>query len=296
MKVFVTGASGWVGSAVVRELIGAGHQVVGLARSDASADAIAAAGAEVLRGSLDDLDQLRSGAAAADGVIHCAFIHDFLNFAASAEADRRAIETLGAALAGSDRPFVVTSGSGGLAPGRLATEEDAVPAGAFRFSEAVGLSLAAQGVRVSIMRLPTSVHGAGDHGFVPRLITIAREQGVSAYPGDGSNRWPAVHRIDAARLYRLALETAPAGARLHPIGDEGVPTRAIAEVIGRHLNVPVVAVPVEKAGEHFGWLGAFFALDIPVSSTLTQQRFGWQPTQAGLLADLEEGHYFHQEM
>jgi len=296
MRVFVTGASGFVGSAVVHELIGAGHQVVGLARSDTSAAAIAAAGAEVLRGSLDDLDSLQSGAAAADGVIHCAFIHDFSNYAASAEADRRAIEALGAELAGSDRPFVVTSGSGGLAPGRLATEEDTVPAGGFRFSEEVGLSLASRGVRVSIMRLPTSVHGAGDHGFVPRLISIAREKGVSAYPGDGSNRWPAVHRIDAAHLYRLALEAAPAGSRLHPIGDEGVPTRAIAEVIGRHLNLPVVSVPAEQAGEHFGWLGAFFALDIPVSSRLTQQRFGWQPTQPGLLADLEEGHYFTNEM
>jgi len=295
MKVFVTGASGFVGSAVVRELLGAGHQVVGLARSDASAASIAAAGAEVLRGSLDDLDSLRSGAAAADGVIHTAYIHNFPNFAASAEADRRAIEALGAALAGSDRPFVVTGGSGGLAPGRLATEEDTVPAGMPRVSEQLGLSLAAQGVRVSIMRLPTSVHGEGDHGFVPRLITIAREKGVSAYPGDGSNRWPAVHRIDAARLYRLALETAPTGSRLHPIGDEGVPTREIAEVIGRHLSLPVVALPAEQAGEHFGWLAAFFALDIPVSSTLTRQRFGWQPTQPGLIADLEEGHYFNAD-
>jgi nucleoside-diphosphate-sugar epimerase len=296
MKVFVTGASGFVGSAVVRELIGAGHEVLGLARSDAAAASVAAAGAEVLRGSLDDLDSLRSGAAATDGVIHTAFIHDFSHFAASAEADRRAIETLGAELAGSDRPFVVTAGSGGLAPGHLVTEDEAgnhPSAMSARVSESVGLSLASRGVRVSIMRLPTSVHGEGDHGFVPRLITIAREKGVSAYPGDGSNRWPAVHRIDAARLYRLALETAPAGTRLHPIGDEGVPARDIAEVIGRHLNLPVVALPVEQAGDHFGFLGAIFALDMPVSSALTRQRFGWQPTQPGLLADLEEGHYFN---
>lgn len=296
MKVFVTGASGFVGSAVVRELIGAGHQVVGLARSDAAATSLAAAGAEVQRGSLDDLDSLRSGAAASDGVIHTAYIHAFPNFAASAEADRRAIETLGAELAGSDRPFIVTGGSGGLSPGRLATDEDTVPGGMPRFSEEAGLAWASRGVRVSIMRLPTSVHGEGDHGFVPRLITIAREKGVSAYPGDGSNRWPSVHRLDAALLYRLALETAPTGSRLHPIGDEGVPTRDIAEVIGHHLNLPVVSVPVEEVGEHFGWLGRFFALDMPVSGKLTQQRFDWHPVQPTLLADLEEGHYFTNEM
>jgi nucleoside-diphosphate-sugar epimerase len=296
MKVFVTGASGFVGSAVVRELISADHQVIGLARSDAAAASIAAAGAAVQRGSLDDLDLLQSSAAAADGVIHCAFIHDFSHFAASAEADRRAIETLGAALAGSDRPFIVTSGSGGLAPGRLMTEDQVgnPPSSvSARVSEPLGLSLASRGVRVSIMRLPTSVHGEGDHGFVPRLITIAREKGVSAYLGDGSNRWPAVHRIDAARLYRLALETAPAGSRLHPIGDEGVPTRDIAEVIGRHLNLPVISLPVEQASDHFGFLGGIFALDMPVASALTRKRFGWQPTQPGLLADLEEGHYFN---
>ncbi|MEP6985675.1 MAG: SDR family oxidoreductase [Chloroflexota bacterium] len=292
MKVFVTGASGFVGSAVVRELVSAGHQVVGLARSDASAALIEAAGAKVLRGSLDDLDSLKSGAATSDGVIHTAYIHNFPNFAESAEADRKAIETIGAALAGSNRPFIVTGGSGGLTPGRLATEEDPVPAGMPRVSEQLGLSMASRGVRVSIMRLPTSVHGEGDHGFVPRLITIAREKGVSAYPGDGSNRWPSVHRVDSARLYRLALETAPAGTRLHPIGDEGVPTREIAGVIGRHLNLPIVSVPVEEAGEHFGWLGRFFALDMPVSGTLTRQQFNWQPTQPGLIEDLEQGHYF----
>lgn len=292
MNVFVTGASGFVGSAVVAELLAAGHQVVGLARSDAAAEAIRAMGAEVLRGALDDLDSLRRGATDADGVIHCAFIHDFSNYAASAEADRHAIETLGTALAGSNRPFVVTAGTAGLALGRQVTEEDVAPAGSMRFSELAGLALAEQGVRVSVMRLPPSVHGTGDHGFVPQLINIAREKGVSAYPGDGSNRWAAVHRLDAARLYRLALETAPAGTRVQAIGDESVSSRTIAETIGRHLHLPVVSVPVAQAAAHFGWLGAFFALDIPASSTLTQQRFGWQPVQPGLLADLDAGHYF----
>lgn len=292
MKVFITGASGFVGSAVVAELLTAGHQVVGLARSDAAAAAIAATGAEVLRGSLDDLDSLRQGATAADGVIHCAFIHDFSNFAASAAADRRAIETLGEVLTGSNRPLIVTAGTAGLAPGRLVTEKDTAPAGVPRFSEPAGLALAEHGVRVSVMRLPPSVHGEGDHGFVPQLINIARAKGVSAYPGDGANRWAAVHRLDAARLYRLALETAPAGTLVHAIGDEGVSSRAIAEIIGRHLNLPVSSVRVEQAAEHFGWLGAFFVMDLPASSALTKQRFGWQPVQPGLLADLDQDHYF----
>lgn len=292
MKVFITGASGFVGSAVVAELLTAGHQVVGLARSDAAAAAIAATGAEVLRGSLDDLDSLRQGATAADGVIHCAFIHDFSNFAASAAADRRAIETLGEVLTGSHRPLIVTAGTAGLAPGRLVTEKDAAPAGVPRCSEPAGLALAEHGVRVSVMRLPPSVHGEGDHGFVPQLINIARAKGVSAYPGDGANRWAAVHRLDAARLYRLALENAPAGTLVHAIGDEGVSSRAIAETIGRHLNLPVSSVPVEQAAEHFGWLGAFFVMDLPASSALTKQRFGWQPVQPGLLADLDQDHYF----
>ncbi|MBI1277716.1 MAG: NAD-dependent epimerase/dehydratase family protein [Anaerolineaceae bacterium] len=295
MKVFVTGASGFVGSAVVPELIAGGHQVVGLARSDKSAAAVTAQGAAVLRGSLDDLDGLRQGAEQADAVIHCAFIHDFSNFAASAEADRRAIETMGEALAGSNRPFIVTSGSGGLAPGRLATEDiigEAPAAVAARVSEPLGLSFAARGVRVSIMRLPTSVHGKGDHGFVPYLINTARQKGVSAYIGEGANRWPAVHRVDAARLYRLALESAPAGTRLHPIGDEGVPTREIAEVIGRHLNLPVVSIPADQAMSHFGFLGGIFQLDIPVSGKLTEERFDWHPTQPGLIADMES-HYFN---
>jgi len=295
MKVFVTGASGFIGSAVVPELLAAGHQVVGLARSDASAAAVAATGAEVLRGSLHDLDSLRSGATAADGVIHCAFIHDFSNYAASTEADRRAIETFGEVLAGSNRPFIVTIGLAGLTPGRLLTEDDAgnAPSSAMsRVSETLGLSLVSQGVHASVMRLPV-VHDNGDHGFVLDLINIARQKGVSAYPGEGLNRWAAVHRLDAARLYRLALENAPVGSCLHAVAEEGVTSRAIAEVIGRHLNLPIISVPVEKAVEHFGFLGTVFSMDIAASSTLTQQRFNWHPTQSGLIADLDEGHYFN---
>ncbi len=298
MRVFVTGASGFIGSAVVRELIEAGHQVLGLVRSDAAATSLAALGADVHRGSLDDLDSLRSGAAASDGVIHTAFIHDFSDYARAAEADRRAIETLGAALAGAGRPLVVTDGLAGLAPSRLATEEDTrdtASAGVARFSEIAALPLASRGVRTSVMRLPASVHGEGDHGFVPVLIDIARTKGVSAYPGDGSNRWSAVHRLDAAHLFRLALESAPAGSRLHGVADEGIPVRDIAEVIGHHLNVPVVSVPVEKAGEHFGWLGSFFSMDFAASSALTQQRFDWHPTQLGLLADLDHDYYYKKE-
>lgn len=294
MRVFVTGATGFIGSAVVRELLDAGHQVLGLARSDTGAAALAAAGAQVHRGSLEDLDSLRSGAADADGVIHTAFIHDFGNFAASSAVDRQAIETLGEVLDGSDRPFVVTSGTGMIAPGRLVSEVDAAPDPSDfpRVSEHVALPLAERGVRVSVVRLPASVHGEGDHGFVPRLIEIARDKGVSGYPGDGSNRWPAVHRLDAANLYRLAIEKAPAGVRLHGIGEEGIPVREIAEVIGRHLSLPVTAIAAEKVNDHFGWLGAFFAVDAPASGAWTRQEFGWNPVQAGLIADLDKGHYF----
>lgn len=293
MKVFVTGASGFVGSAVINELLANGHQVVGLARSDESAAAIAAAGAEVLRGSLADLDSLRKGAESADGVIHCAFIHDFSNYAAAAEADRQALELFGEVLAGSDRPLIATGGTAGLAPGQLATEDTPSPDASPRFSEKVALALASQGLRASVMRLPPSVHGAGDHGFVPQIIAIARQKGVSAYPGEGSNRWASVHRFDAARLYRLALESAPAGTRLHAIGDEGVSVRAIAEVIGRHLNLPVVSLPLAQASEHFGFLGPFFSLDMAASGQLTQERFDWHPTQPGLIADLDQDHYFN---
>ncbi|HEX3546890.1 MAG TPA: SDR family oxidoreductase [Mycobacterium sp.] len=291
MQVFVTGASGFIGSAVVAELIAAGHDVVGLARSDSSADALAAAGATVHRGDLDDLDSLRAGAANADGVIHLAFIHDFDNYAGAGDTDRRAIETIGETLAGSDRPFVVTSGMVGFPAGRVLTENDAADPAFPRASE-TALSFSSRGVRVSALRLPPSVHGEHDHGFVPRLIATAYEKGVSAYPGDGSNRWPAVHRFDAARLFRLALEAAPAGARLHAVGDEGIPVRDIADVIGRQLQVPVTGVPLENATAHFGWLGGFFSLDLPASSAATRELLGWEPTHPGLLDDLERRHYF----
>ena len=293
MRAFVTGATGFVGSAVVRELIGAGHQVLGLARSEKAAQELVGAGAEVHRGSLEDLESLRSGAAAADGVIHTAFIHDFSNYGPAAEADRLAIETLGGALAGSDRPLIITSGTLlALRQGPLATEEDAHNPNFPRKSEEAVLALAARGVRTSVLRLPPSVHGNGDHGFVPRLITIAREKGVSAYIGDGLNRWPAVHRLDAAHLYRLVLEKGSAGASYHGVGDEGVPTREIAEVIGRHLNVPVVSKSREEAADHFGWVARFFAIDGPASSALTQERLGWRPVQPDLITDLNAAHYF----
>jgi nucleoside-diphosphate-sugar epimerase len=293
MRVFVTGATGFIGTAVVRELIDAGHQVLGLARSDASAKSLVAAGAQVHRGSLEDLDSLRSGAAAADGVIHTAFIHDFSNYGPAAEADRRAIETLGAAVAGSDRLFIVTSGTLLVQrKGALATEEDAPNPNFPRKSEEAVLGLAARGVRASVLRLPPSVHGNGDHGFVPRLIGIAQEKGVSAYIGDGLNRWPAVHRLDAAHLYRLVLEKGTAGASYHGVADVGVPTREIAAAIGRGLNVRVVSKSREEAADHFGWLAHFFGTDAPASSAQTRERLGWRPIQPGLIADLNAEHYF----
>src|SRR5580698_6578934 len=292
MRIFVTGATGFIGTAVVRELIDAGHQVLGLARSDAAATSLVGAGAGVYRGSLEDLESLRSGAATADGVIHTAFIHDFSNYGPAAEADRRAIETLGDALAGSDRPLIVTSGSLlAQRKGPLATEEDAPNPNFPRKSEEA-MALGARGVRASVLRLAPSVHGNGDHGFVPRLISIAREKGVSAFIGDGLNRWPAVHRLDAAHLYRLALEKGTAGASYHGVADEGVPTREIAEVIGRHLNVRVVSKSREEAADHFGWIAHFFGVDGPASSALTQERLRWRPTEVGLIADLKAEHYF----
>src|ERR1700723_1244305 len=293
MRVFVTGATGFIGTAVIRELLDAGHAVLGLARSDAAAKSLIADGAQVHRGSLEDPESLRSGAAAADGVIHTAFIHDFNNYAPAAKADRRAIETLGGALAGSDRPLIVTSGTLlAQRQGSLATEEDAANPSFPRKSEEAALALAARGVRASVLRLPPSVPGNRDHGFVPRLISIAREKGVSAFIGDALNRWPAVHRLDAAHLYRLVLGTSSVGARYHGVADEGVPAREIAEVIGRHLNLAVVSKSREEAADHFGWIALFFCLDWPASSAQTQDRLGWRPVQPGLIADLKAEHYF----
>jgi nucleoside-diphosphate-sugar epimerase len=302
VRTFVTGATGFIGSAVVRELLGAGHEVVGLARSDTSAAALTAAGADVHRGALDDLDSLRSGAAAADGVIHLAYNHDFTDFAAAGATDLRAVEAIGAALEGSDKPFVITSGTLALAllaPGRVGMEDqDTGEPGSSTMpriaSEHATMALAARGVRSSVIRLAPSVHGAGDHGFVPRLIDIARDKGVSAVVGDGANRWPGVHRLDAARLFRLALEAAPAGSALHGVGDEGVPFRDVAGVIGRHLDLPVVSITPEEAADHFGFLGAFASIDNPTSSAQTQELLGWRPAHAALIADLDEGHYFEE--
>lgn len=295
MRVFLTGATGFVGSAIIPELLSAGHQVLGLTRSDQGAEALRTAGAEPHHGTLEDLDCLRLGAEATDGTIHCGFVHDFSNFAKSCEIDRAAIETLGSALAGSDRPFLITSGVAGLAPGRLGTEEDApAPDSSPRAaSEGLALGFAARGVRAGVIRLSPSTHGEGDHhGFVPINVRLAREKGFAAYIGEGANRWAGVHRPDAARLYRLALENGVAGSRYHAVADEGVSTREIAEVIGRHLNLPVRSLSTVEGKDHFGWIAHFFGMDLAASSTLTRERLGWRPTGPGLLADLELGHYF----
>ena len=299
MKIFVTGATGFIGTAVVRELIGAGHQVLGLARSDAGAKSLIDAGpnVKVHRGDLEDLESLRSGAAMSDGVIHTAFIHDFSKFEANCETDRRAIEALGSALTGSDRPLIVTSGTGvSFTPGRLTTEEDAPNSPIPRIaSEQAAASVAAKGVRVSVMRLP-QVHDPVKQGLVTYMINLAREKGVSAYVGGGLNRWPAVHVLDAARLYRIAIEKAAekgvAGARYNAVAEEGVPVREIADAIGRGLRIPVVSISPEKAGEHFAWLAHFVGFDVPASSALTRHRLGWRPTGPGLVADLNAMEYF----
>jgi nucleoside-diphosphate-sugar epimerase len=308
MRIFVTGASGWIGSAVVTELLGAGHQVVGLARSPQSAESLKAAGVEVQNGSLDDLEVLRSTAAGSDGVIHLAFKHDVAfsgNFQAAADADRLAVETMAETLVDSDRPFVLASGLLGLAPvkGRITTEQDGHPgdpavAGLpdgprtrWETAEYV-LSLASRGVRSSIVRLPPTNHGVGDNGFLTTIVNTARSSGVSGYIGDGANRWPAVHRLDSAKLFRLAAEKAPAGSTLHPVADEGVPLRDIAGVIARHLDIPEKSIAPEDAAAHFTWMAHFIGMDSPASGEFTKKLLDWTPVQPGLIADLDEGHYF----
>ncbi len=295
MRVFVTGATGFIGSAIVPELINAGHQVLGLTRSDAGAQSLVAAGAEVHRGALEDLESLRGGAAKSDGVIHCAFDHDFSNFVANCEKDRRAIEALGSALAGSDRPLIITSGTGmgSAVAGQAATEDVFNPnhANPRKASELAGASLSAAGVNVSVVRLP-QVHDTVKQGFITPLVEVTRKKGVCAYVGNGLNRWPAAHVLDVARLYRLALEKREAGARYHAVAEEGIPVRDIAEVIGRGLKVPVVSMSAEEAAGHFGFLAAFAGLDLLASSAQTQERLGWHPTGPGLIADLERMRYF----
>ena len=299
MRVFVTGATGFVGAAVVKELIEAGHQVLGLARSDASAGALTAAGAQAHRGDIEDAEALRGGAASSDAVIHTAFIHDFSRFQEVCAVEGRAIEALGSALAGSDRPLIVTSGTAMLKPGQLATEEDVsvfTPDQMPRvITEQAARTLIDQGVRVSLVRLSPSVHGDGDHGFVPTLIQTARDKGVSAYVGEGANRWSAVHRLDAAHLFRLVLEKGSGVGRYHAVAEESIPFRDIAAAIGERLGVPVVSKAPEEAADHFGWFAAFATLDCPASSRLTRERVGWEAERPGLLPDLGSSEsYFRQ--
>jgi nucleoside-diphosphate-sugar epimerase len=299
MRVFVSGATGFIGAAVVKELIAAGHEVLGLARSEAAAAALTAAGAAVHWGSLEDVDSLRKGALGADGVIHTAFIHDFSKYADNCETDRKVITAMGAALEGTGKPLVITSGTAVMAvPGRTITEEDtdiassSIPRIA---SEQAAAAVAARGVKVSVVRLPPSVHDAGDHGFVPMLINLARQKSESAFIGDGQNRWPAVHRLDAARVFRLALEKAADHATYHAIGDEGVPVRDIAAIIAERLQLPLASKSPEEAAAHFGWLSHFLALDTPATGKLTEQWLNWQPTHCGLMEDMKQADYFKNE-
>ncbi|KAK9490419.1 hypothetical protein V1508DRAFT_270327 [Lipomyces doorenjongii] len=296
MRVFVTGASGFIGSALVPELISVGHEVLSLARSDKSAALLEKYGTQVIRGDINDLDSLRKGASQSDGVIHCAFIHDFTQYEASCKADSLAIEAMCKELEGSNRPFIMTSGTLMLPKGELVTEETPTvtegPTSWRAASEKVAMSYISRGVRSVVIRLPQSVHGEGDHGFVPALIGIARSTGVSAYIGDGNNRWPAVHRLDAVVLYRLALEKAPAGSYLHCTDDEGIPTREIASIISRRLHVPLVSKTLEEAAGHFTWLSMFYSWDNPTSSVTTRKLLGWEPKQLSLLEDVDNGYYY----
>jgi nucleoside-diphosphate-sugar epimerase len=294
MRVFITGATGFIGTAIVQELLSAGHEVLGLSRSDSSAQKLKAAGAEVHRGDLEDLESLRSGAAAADGVIHAGFIHDFTRFAEVCEVDKKAIEVIGEVLSGSRRPFIVTSGNALVSPGQLATEDIIPPFNPAwpRASEQMADTIAASGVNAAIVRLSPSVHGEDDkHGFIPILVNIAKEKGVSAYIGEGLNRWNAVHRLDAAHLFRLALENASPHTRFHANAEEAITVKSIAEAIGRQLQLPLVSIPNESAAEHFGWFSHMAAIDCPTSSTWTQNHLSWQPTQSTLLTDIENGIY-----
>ena len=294
MRVFVTGAAGFIGRAVTKDLIAAGHQVVGLARNDANVEMLTKDGVTPLRGSLEDLDSLRKGAREADGVIHLAFIHDFAKFAENGQIDKRAIEAMGQALEGTNKPLIVTSGVALLAPGRLSTEDDVAHSGSGipRVSEAAVFGFTERGVKTMAVRLPQVHGGEGKAGFIGYFLEVAKQKGASAYVGDGANRMAAAHRADVARVYRLALEKGATGAAYHAVGDEGVPFREIAEVLGRAAGVPAISIPAEKAGEHFGWLGMFAGIDAPASSALTQQRLGWKPKEIGLIADIGQPGYF----